>query len=341
MTKPRVILTPHFRGIDEIFDEVSLHRLGEISEVVWGRDEPMPVDAFRSEIRSATAVVFGTWMYGDALAEAGDDLTAVLEVAGGHHHPALGYPLALERGLHVGSCAPAFARVVAEHALALTLASVRGICEADRAMRRGDEKWLHAGNESNSSLFGSKVGFVGFGGIARQLRRLLEPFDIAASAFDPHVDAATMSGHRTRKTDLETVFDQTEVICVAAAPTDDNRALVSRDLLERMRPDQTLVIISRAALVDFDAAVELASMGRFTLATDVFPEEPPPADAPVRSAARAILTPHLAGALPQALHAIGRMVVDDLSALFAGAQPTSMQYLTDDSVSALVRFSGP
>ena len=109
MTKPRVILAPSFRQVDEIFDDRSLERLHDLSTVVWGRDEPMPTDHFLDEVPNASAVVFGTWTFGDALEQAGPDVKAVLEVAGGHHHPELDYPLALGRGFHVGSCAPAFA----------------------------------------------------------------------------------------------------------------------------------------------------------------------------------------------------------------------------------------
>ena len=341
MSKPRVILAPHFRRIDEIFDHRSLQRLDDLSTIVWGRDDPMPVERFTEEIGHASAVVFGTWAFADALQHAGPQLAAVLEVAGGHHHPELGYERALGRGLHLGSCAPAFAQVVAEHALGLALTAVRGITVADQAMRRGDERWLHDGNAGNSTLFGATIGLIGFGGIARQLVDLTGPFGVTALAFDPHLDDAAVERGGATKSALDELIEQSDVVFVAAAPTDDNRGLVSRSVLERFHPEQTLVVISRASLVDFDAAVELAACGSFTLATDVFPEEPIPDDAAVRSAANTVLTPHIAGALPQALHAIGRMVVNDLESIFRGEAPASMQYLRAETVPSLVRFSNP
>ncbi len=43
----------------------------------------------------------------------------------------------------------------------------RGVTAADRAMRRGDEKWLLDGAEGCFSLYGARVGLIGFGDLAR------------------------------------------------------------------------------------------------------------------------------------------------------------------------------
>jgi phosphoglycerate dehydrogenase-like enzyme len=103
-----------------------------------------------------------------------------------------------------------------------------------------------------------------------------------------------------------------------------NRELLDRAKLERIQPGSVLVLISRAHLVDFDALTELVGAGRFRAAIDVFPKEPVPKDHPIRTAPGTILSGHRAANVPRALHAIGKMVVDDLEALIAGQPPTSM-----------------
>lgn len=65
--------------------------------------------------------------------------------------------------------------------------------------------------------------------------------------------------------------------------------------------------------------------GRFRAAIDVFPEEPLPADHPIRRAAGAVLSAHRAGSVPDGLREIGRAVVDDLEAILAGLPPRRMQ----------------
>lgn len=124
--KPRVIVAPDFRRMTEIFDAPTLDRLDHAAEIVWGRDGPMPRNEFRAALEDATGVVFGTWHYGhDAIAEAGDSLRYIYEVAGGLKHPGLDYATCFERGISVAGCAHAFGPVVAEMALALTLGAAR------------------------------------------------------------------------------------------------------------------------------------------------------------------------------------------------------------------------
>src|SRR2546422_862303 len=51
--------------MDEIFSPSDLRRLGAAATIAWGRDLPMPIDAFREALPRAVAVVCGDWRYGD------------------------------------------------------------------------------------------------------------------------------------------------------------------------------------------------------------------------------------------------------------------------------------
>lgn len=336
--RPTVILDPSFRTLGEIFDDHTLGRLHDLAEVVWGRDEPMPTEAFLDVADTVDFIVFGGWRHGRrGLAATGPRLRGVLEVAGGHHHPDVDYRACLDRGLQIGSCAPAFGPGVAEMALALTLASRRGVVTADRAMRDGTERWIHEGNVDNNTLMGATVGFVGCGNLAACIQELLAPFAVRVLGFDPFLNPKQLQERGIEPVDLADLMDRADVIYVLAAPTPDNEHLVSAELLERLRPSDTLVLMSRAHLVDFDAMTTLVSDGRFRVALDVFPVEPAPADLPIRRADGAICVPHIAGSLPHTLHQIGRAVVDDIAAIVAGIPPTRMQYLTRDNAKGLLQ----
>lgn len=335
-SKPTVVVAPDFRRMDEIFDPATKARLEDLVDVRWGRNGAMPADQFEQAMQTAVAVVFGTWHYGpDAIRRAGPNLRHVFEVAGGHDHPDLDYATCFERGISVGSCAPAFGPAVAEMALALTLAAMRKVCEGDADFRRGRERWLHEGNEGASTLHGKTVGFVGAGGLSRNLHRLLEPFDVRFLAYDPWVSAATLRERSLEPVDLPVLFGRSDVVYVLAVPSPDNRHLVSRPLMELLDPDDVLVVISRAHLVDFDAMTDLALAGRFRVAVDVFPTEPLSSDHPIRRASGAVLSAHRAGAIPEALLEIGRMVVGDLEVFLGGHGKTRMQYATPDVIRGL------
>jgi phosphoglycerate dehydrogenase-like enzyme len=334
--KPRVVLVPDFRRIEEIFDPATSSRLRHVADVVWAHNGPMPQKEFEAALADATAVVFGTWHYGrDAIPDAGPGLRHVFEVAGGHDHPDLNYAACFERGITVGSCAPAFGPAVAEMALALSLAAARLVAAGDAAFRAGGERWLHDGNVGATTLFGRTVGFLGAGGLSRSLQELLEPFGVRFLACDPWLDPAALQARGIEAVDLPTLFSRSDLVYVLAVPTPENRHLVSRELMELLGPTDVLAVISRAHLVDFEAMTDLVLAGRFKVAIDVFPTEPFDSDHRIRQAQGAVFSAHRAGAIPEALLEIGRMVVDDLEALLAGREPQRMQYATPEMVRRL------
>lgn len=334
--KPSVVVAPDFRRMEEIFDPPTSERLHDLVDVRWGRDGPVPQEDFTAALQDATAVILGTWHYGtDAIRKAGPSLRHVFEVAGGHTHQQLNYGACFERGITVGSCAPAFGPAVAEMALALSLAAARLVNEGDAAFRSGEERWLHDGNVGAATLFGKTAGFVGAGNLARHLQRLLEPFAIRFLAYDPWIKDQALAERSIEPADLPTLFAQSDLIYVLASPTPDNHQLVSRELMYLLEPDNVLVVMSRAHLVDFEAMTDLVLAGRFRIAIDVFPCEPFDPHHRIRRAKRAVFSAHRAGAIPEALLEIGRMVVDDLASLLAGRKPLRMQYATPELIHSL------
>ena len=322
--RPKVIVDPSFRSMDDIFTADDAKRLTDLVEVVWGRDEPMPLDEFTAALPEAFAVVSAGWRYGPVL-DGAPKLRAILMVSGGWP-PELDYARCFERGIRVLSAAPAFAEAVAEMALALALASSRDVASEDRTVRAGDERWLSgAGGLGTFLLSGKKVGFVGFGNIGRRLHALIEPFGCEVSAYDPWLTEAYLKDERVEPTSLRRLLETSRVIFVLATPTSENRALLSRELLELVRPDAVLVLVSRAHVVDFDALTELVLEGRFRAAIDVFPAEPLGPEHPIRTAPGAILSPHRAGLVQEALWEIGSRVVDDLEAIVNGLPPRRLQ----------------
>jgi phosphoglycerate dehydrogenase-like enzyme len=334
--RPRVIVDPHFRAMGDIFAPEDSLRLTQTVEVVWGRDEPMPVDAFRAALPDAFAVVSSGWRYGAVLDEA-TSLRAILTVSGGWP-PELDYRFCFERGIRVLSAAPAFAGAVAEMALGLALASNRDIVAGDRAMRSRDERWLSAADGLDTFLLSAKrVGLVGFGNIGKSLRALLEPFGCDVCAYDPWLTDAYLREERVEPVELDRLLATSRVIFVLAAPTSENRALLSRERLELLVPDTVLVLVSRAHIVDFESLTELVLAGRFRAAIDVYPAEPLARDHPIRDAPGVVLSPHRAGLVAEALREIGRRVVDDLEALARGLPPRRLQVADPELAQRYVR----
>jgi phosphoglycerate dehydrogenase-like enzyme len=325
--------------MDEILNGADRARLDDLVEVVWGRDEPMPLDTFVAELPRAVALICTSWRYGDVLDRA-PSLRAIISVSGGFPG-GLDYATCFARQIRVLSSAPAFGPQVAEMALGMALASSREIVAGDRAMREGNEKWLHAGNETTFLLFGKPVGFVGYGGLARQLRPLLAPFNCPISVYDPWLADGYLRGQGVQPVGLDELLERSRVIFVLAVPSVENRALLTRDRLERIQPGAVLVLISRAHVVDFDALTELVLAGRFKASIDVFPTEPLPLDHPIRRAPGAVLSAHRAGSVAEGLWDIGRMVVNDLEAIVRGLPPQELQVAQPELITRYAALTAP
>jgi phosphoglycerate dehydrogenase-like enzyme len=213
--------------------------------------------------------------------------------------------------------------------LGLTLACTRQIAWTDHAFRHGQPNWSHTDFETEIgdtfTLYGKQVGFIGFGGLARSLKPLLAPFGCPIQVYDPWLTDVYLRTQGVTPVDLDTLLSTSRLIYVLAVPSGSNKALLDREKLSLIRPDAVFLLMSRSHVVDFEALTELLSQGRFRAGIDVFPEEPLPADHPIRQVKHAVLSSHRAGAIGEALLNVGRIVADDLEAICRGLVPQEMQ----------------
>lgn len=326
--REKVLLDPHGRRLETIFTATDLARLHATAELIWARNEPMPTEEVERVREDVVAIITGSWRHGDVTRF--PNLRAILEVSGGFPSPAvLDYAACFRRGVRVLSCAPAFGPAVAEMALGLALACARQIAWTDSRFRSGEPNWSHTvfATEIGDTftLYGKQVGFIGFGGLAQALRPLLAPFGCPIQVYDPWLTDTYLRKQGVTPVDVETLLSTSRVIFVLAVPTATNRAFLDRSRLELIRGDAVLLLMSRSHVVDFDALTEMLLAGRFRAGIDVFPEEPLPADHPIRGARHAVLSSHRAGAIGEGLHAVGRVVADDLEAICQGLVPYAMQ----------------
>ena len=328
--KPTVLLAPYFRTLNEIFDPSDLERLASFSDIVWGRDEPLPENEFDTFLPDVWAYVstrhapFSGGMNADRLARA-PKLRALIEVSGGFAS-GIDYAECFKRGIRVLSCAPAFGPQVAEMALGMAIAGGRGLVAEHEAFRQGNEVWQSDPPGRDFTLYGKDVGFIGFGSLARNLLPLLQPFGVCVRAFDPWLPDTAIAKLGCIPASLEEVLSESRVVFVLAVPTPTNRGLFSREKLCLLQRNALLLLISRSHLVDFDALTELLEKGCFQAAIDVFPDEPHfPADHPIRKVPGVILSAHRAASIRLERRAIGKMVVDDLELMARGLPPTQLQ----------------
>ncbi|MCT8997537.1 hydroxyacid dehydrogenase [Chelativorans intermedius] len=231
------------------------------------------------------------------------------------------YEVLFQRGIHVVTTGLVFADPVAEMGLALALNLARGIVDADLDFREGRELWGGDGNRKARLLSGSEIGIIGFGDLGRALNRLLSGFRARIRVFDPWLPPSMLHEAGVEPASLETVLSSSDFIFVVAAVTSENEGFLDARAFASMRAGAAFILLSRAAVVDFDALMEAVRQGRIVAASDVFPQEPLPRNHPVRSLKGFLRSAHRAGALDVAFKRMGDMVLEDMDLLDRGLPP--------------------
>lgn len=336
--KPTLILDAWWRRVDELFSPADRAALDETHEVVWGRDESIPDDLLGEALASARVLIAAEPRVDANVLARAPALETVIEVSGAFPDT-IDYVACAARGVEVLGCAPGFRESVAEMALGMAIGGARGLVSEHERFRSGGEHWLDDNSETDFSLYGADVGFVGYGSIARETRRLLAPFNARLRAFDPWLPTAVAEHEGVELVELDVLMKSSRCLFVMAAPTQSNRGMIGQAELALMPRGAVLVLASRAHLVDFDAVVDAAARGAIRAAIDVFPDEPLPDDHCLRQVENCILSPHRAAAVSGGRQLIGRMIVDDLRAIIAGDDARRLQRASLDTINELAGTS--
>lgn len=209
---------------------------------------------------------------------------------------------------------------MADSALALALALMRGVVELDRRVRDGH--WDVNGAGPLRRVRGTRFGVVGFGriGAAVAARALSLGFEVWAS--DPGVADATVAAAGVRPAPLGELLAACHVVSLHAPLLDATRGLIGAAEIAAMPPGALVVNTARAALCDTEAVLAALRDGRLGgVALDVLDVEPPTPEHPAPRAPNLIVTPHAAYASPQAEAELQRRVEAALHAVLDGRAP--------------------
>ncbi len=321
--KPVVLLRPAPQVIARIFSDDALVRLHERYTVIDG--EANPSEALIDGCLPDVMAIIGQPDLPRERLERAPNLRAVLNVEGNFFQN-VDYDAAFERGINVVACMPVYAQAVAEFSLGLAIDLARGISREDRAFREGREAYVFNSTADSILLRGAPMGILGYGNIGRKLLPLLSAFrPSVVRCYDPWLPDAVIAEAGMVPASLEETLSNSTFLFILATVTDESRHLLNADNMKRIPAGARVILSSRAAVVDFDALVRYVDEGRFLAATDVWPEEPAPADHPARRVDDLVLQAHRAGGIPQAFVAIGEMVLDDLALVEQGLPPVRNQ----------------
>jgi phosphoglycerate dehydrogenase-like enzyme len=188
---------------------------------------------------------------------------------------------------HVWACGKGvYAEPVAEMALSLGLAGLRGLGTFTRA-----SEW---GPPQGTNLIGARVTILGGGGITESLVRLLQPFDC-------HITVVRRTAHDIEGVDAVLEADRypdalpgADLVVLALALTPETDGIIGAEELALMEPHAWLINVARGRHVVTDDLVDALRDGVIGGAgLDVTEPEPLPDGHPLWTMPNCIITPHV------------------------------------------------
>jgi len=224
----------------------------------------------------------------------------------------------------------AFAKPMAEHVLAMTLALARRLPQrhADLAAGQFNQQ------QPLITLDGAVCAILGFGGIGTATAALMR-------AFGASIHAVNSSGRTTEPVDfcgtladLDQVLAACDVLVVSLPLTNSTRGLIGARELALMKPTAILINVARGAIIDQQALhAHLKANPEFTAGIDTWWHEPRGGskfrvDFPLFDLPNLIGSPHNSPVVPGAVLSAARTAAENV-----------LRYLRGEPVKGIMRRS--
>lgn len=178
----------------------------------------------------------------------------------------------------------------AELAVGLMLAMARHLREEFRAMRPGGAWQTTLGID----LDGRTLGILGLGNLGTKVGKVGAAIGMKVIAWSENLTPDRARAQGAERVDKDELFRRSDVLSIHSVLSPRTNGLVGARELALMKPTALVINTSRGPIVD--EAAMLAALREKRIGgygADTFAVEPLPADHPLRSEPRALLTPHL------------------------------------------------
>ncbi len=226
------------------------------------------------------------------------------------HLPERGIQVATASGVHTGG--------TAELALALTLASLRGIDDAVRS--QVSRVWEH---HRYRSLQDRRVMIIGVGEIGSAIADRFDPFEVQLT----RVASTAREDERGKihgVDELPKLLPHTEVVVLITPLNEGTHQLVDEKFLSLL-PDNALIVnVARGKVVDTDALVAELATGRLHAALDVTDPEPLPRNHALWGTPNTLITPHVGGDTSAFEPRVVKILAEQVRRINDGQQPVNL-----------------
>lgn len=209
---------------------------------------------------------------------------------------------------------------VADHAIALMLALVRGVAAYNERLAARDDAWstFALPLPPVRRLRGQVFGVIGLGRIGTAAALRAKAFELEVAFHDPFLPPGLELAFGFRRArSRDELLGLADIVSLHTPLTPETRNLIDDSAIAAMKSGAILINTSRGGVVDLDAVARGLQSGKLTAAgLDVLPVEPLDRSHPLLAAwsrrepwleGRLILTPHAAFYTPESLTDMRRL----------------------------------
>lgn len=214
---------------------------------------------------------------------------------------------------------------VAEHAIALTLAAAKRVCEADRFTRAGKYKGWEPELLLGTELSGKTLGVLGLGRIGADVaRRAAHGLDMKVLYYDVKRNEAFEKDLGATYATVDELLKASDVVSVHVPLLPTTRHMIDAKKLKLMKKTAILVNTSRGPVIDEKALVAALKTKRIAAAgLDVYEFEPKLVPG-LSKLSNVTLTPHTASATTETRDAMSKIAAQGIVDLLSGKTPENL-----------------
>ena len=315
MDRPRAVITVNLdiagrRPSAEIFDAAGIdweHR--------YGGPDWLDEDT-RAALSGADAILAGAERLNESTMVRADRLKVVCRNGVGYDRVDVDY--CTRRGIVVTYTPGVMADAVADLAMGLLLAVVRGLSTGDRSVKAGG--YEVAMGEDLASM---TLGLLGCGRIGVEVVRRALGFRMRVLVHDPWVAPEELREIGAEPVSLEGLLAGADAISLHLPMSGENARIVDAGFLRRMKPGSWLINTARGGLVDEAALISALEDGHLAGAgLDCQATEPPAGDsARLAALAQVVATPHSGSNTVTARTRMAEVGARDIVAVLQGRRP--------------------
>ena len=208
------------------------------------------------------------------------------------------------KGIKVINTPNILGKYVAEFVIGLILNSLRKISFNNKKMK--DKIW---DKSPGASLYKKVIGFYGYGDIAKNLSKLLGPFDCKII----YSDLKDFKLNNAEYRDIKSLISESEILIISAPLTEKTKGIINADSLKEAIKLDLLINISRGDLLIEKEILEMVKNKKLNmLCLDVYEEEPPKLNNKILNNERILFTSHNASNTIDANNEVNKVILKKL-----------------------------